>query len=96
LTRRLLLLLLACLFVAAATAAPLLPVARTEIDALLSRLEALGCEFNRNGTWYTGAEAKPHLLRKLKYLEDRAPYRRPSSSSSWPRRRAACWASPTW
>jgi hypothetical protein len=71
LTRRLLLLLLACLFVAAATAAPLLPVARTEIDALLSRLEASGCEFNRNGTWYTGAEAKPHLLRKLKYLEDR-------------------------
>jgi hypothetical protein len=69
--RRLLLLLLGCLFVAAAAAAPLAPAARTEIDALLTRLETSGCEFNRNGTWYTGAEARPHLLRKLKYLEDR-------------------------
>jgi len=37
----------------------------------MSRLEASACEFNRNGTWYTAAEAKSHLLRKLKYLEDR-------------------------
>jgi hypothetical protein len=37
----------------------------------MSRLEASGCEFNRNGTWHTAAEAKSHLLRKLKYLEDR-------------------------
>ena len=68
--RRLLLLLLGFLF-ATAAAAPLPPAARAEIDTLLGRLEASGCEFNRNGTWYTGAEAKPHLLRKLKYLEDR-------------------------
>jgi hypothetical protein len=69
--RRLLLVLSTCLFVASATAASLSPAARTEIDTLLSRLEASGCEFNRNGSWYTGAEAKPHLLRKLKYLADR-------------------------
>lgn len=29
------------------------------------------CEFNRSGTWYSGTEAKSHLLRKLKYFEDR-------------------------
>ena len=36
----------------------------------MDRLETSGCEFNRNGAWYTAAEAKTHLLRKLKYLED--------------------------
>jgi|MudIll2142460700_1097286.scaffolds.fasta_scaffold50873_2 hypothetical protein len=69
--RRLGLLLLAGVVAAAATAAPLAPAARAEVDALLSRLEASGCEFNRNGTWHKAAEVKPHLLRKLKYLEDR-------------------------
>jgi hypothetical protein len=54
-----------------AAAAPLTPAARTEIDALMTKLETSGCEFNRNGSWYSGADAKPHLLRKLKYLEDR-------------------------
>lgn len=53
----------------AATAAPLPPAARAEVDALLNRLQASGCEFNRNGSWYTGAEAKVHLLKKLDYLE---------------------------
>jgi hypothetical protein len=65
------LLLSSCLFVAAAASAPLAPEARAEIDGLLSRLEASGCEFNRNGSWYTGAQAKAHLLGKLKYFEDR-------------------------
>jgi len=37
---------------------------------LLSRLDASGCEFNRNGTWHTATDAKSHPLRKLKYLED--------------------------
>ena len=69
--RRSLLFLLTCGFVAASIAAPLPPAARTEIDALLSRLETSGCEFNRNGTWYPAGEARGHLLRKLKYLEDR-------------------------
>ncbi|WP_457321825.1 DUF5329 domain-containing protein [Roseateles sp. P5_E11] len=52
-----------------AHAAPLPPVARAEVDALLTRLQASGCEFNRNGSWYAGAEAKAHLLKKLDYLE---------------------------
>ncbi len=37
----------------------------------MSRLEASACEFNRNGSWHTTADAKSHLMRKLKYLEDR-------------------------
>ena len=69
--KRLLLFLLAVSFAAAGNAASLSPAARAEIDALLSRLEASSCTFNRNGTWYPSAEAKSHLLRKLKYLEDR-------------------------
>jgi hypothetical protein len=64
--------LLSILLAAAATslgAAPLPPAARAEVDALLARLQASGCEFNRNGSWHGGAEAKAHLLKKLSYLE---------------------------
>ena len=43
--------------------------ARAEIEQLLERLEKSGCQFNRNGSWHTGAEAKQHLLSKLEYLE---------------------------
>jgi len=57
------------LLAATAQAAPLPPTARAEVDALLTRLQASGCEFNRNGSWYAGAEAKGHLLKKLEYLE---------------------------
>lgn len=55
----------------AVTAAPLPPAARAEVDALLARLQSSNCEFNRNGSWYTGAEAKGHLLKKLDYLESK-------------------------
>ena len=68
---RLLFLLLTVIFAAESGAASLSPAARAEIDGLLSRLEASSCTFNRNGTWYPATEAKSHLLRKLKYLEDR-------------------------
>jgi len=50
---------------ASPTAAPV----KAEIDALMERLQASGCQFNRNGSWYSGAEAKGHILRKLEYLE---------------------------
>lgn len=69
--QRILVLLLTCLFIAEGTAAPLTPAARFEIDSLMSRLAAPACEFNRNGTWHTAAEARTHLMRKLKDLEDR-------------------------
>lgn len=65
----LLLLLLLFAFALQAGAAPLPAPARSEVEALLSALEKSGCEFNRNGSWYSGAEAKNHLLRKLDYLE---------------------------
>jgi hypothetical protein len=61
-------LLLAC---AMAQAAPLPAPARAEVDALLARLQSSGCQFNRNGSWYNGAEARAHLLRKLEYLENK-------------------------
>ncbi|MBW8847805.1 MAG: DUF5329 domain-containing protein [Burkholderiales bacterium] len=66
---RIALALLACALAATASAAPMPAPARAEVDALLSRLQSSGCEFNRNGSWYVGAEAKAHLLKKLDYLE---------------------------
>lgn len=44
------------------------PAARHEIEHLLSRLEASGCDFFRNGQWYGGAKAKDHLQQKYDYL----------------------------
>ena len=60
------------LLVALLLAAPTAPAVRAEIDQLLGRLEASGCRFNRNGSWYPAAEAKAHLLRKLQYFDDRS------------------------
>lgn len=51
------------------TAGSLPAAARAEVDALLTRLQKSGCEFQRNGSWYSGAEAKAHLLKKLDYLD---------------------------
>lgn len=50
-------------------ASPLPPTAKAEVLAVLNRLASSGCQFERNGSWYTGTEAKNHLLRKLEYLE---------------------------
>lgn len=61
--------LLALLAAVSAHAAPLPAPARADVDALLTRLQSSGCEFNRNGSWYAGAEARAHLLKKLEYLE---------------------------
>ena len=63
----LLLSLLACAL-NAANAEMTAPV-KEEIRNLLTRLEQSGCEFNRNGSWYSGAEAKSHLMRKLDYVD---------------------------
>ena len=51
--------------------AELSAASKVEIVALLDRLGASGCQFNRNGTWYGSAKAKAHLARKLDYLLDR-------------------------
>jgi hypothetical protein len=68
---RLLIAALAATLGAAATAAPTAAPVRAEIDAQLGKLQTSGCQFNRNGSWYSGAEAKSHLLRKLEYFEDK-------------------------
>ena len=39
-----------------------------EISLLLSYLEKSECEFNRNGTWYTGKRAVAHIRKKYTYL----------------------------
>jgi hypothetical protein len=72
-TRRVLVVVsaLACAAWAQPTAAPV----RAEIDGVLARLEGSGCQFNRNGTWYTATRAKQHLLRKLEYMEGKGEIR---------------------
>ncbi len=52
-------------------AASLPHAARGEIEGLLSRLAASGCQFKRNGSWHTAVEAQAHLRRKLDYLENK-------------------------
>ena len=71
LTRRIAIALPALFIGAAPHAAPVPPPVRAEIEALLNRLQASGCEFSRNGTWYSGTDAKVHLLRKLEAMESR-------------------------
>jgi Family of unknown function (DUF5329) len=45
--------------------------AKAEIEAVLTAMKSSGCQFNRNGTWYSGADAHAHLTKKLVYLEDK-------------------------
>jgi hypothetical protein len=52
-------------------AEPMPQAARAEVLAVLNTLEVSSCQFNRNGKWYSGADAKKHLLRKLDYVESR-------------------------
>jgi hypothetical protein len=43
-------------------------VAKQEIEHLISRLGASGCQFNRNGTWHASSAAEDHLRRKYDAL----------------------------
>ena len=52
-------------------AADLPATSRAEIDALLNRLGTSGCQFNRNGSWYSSTDAKAHLAKKLNYLVEK-------------------------
>lgn len=63
--------LLAALLSVSVQAAPLPAPARAEIDALLARLAASGCQFKRNGAWHTADAAQQHLRRKLDHLVDK-------------------------
>lgn len=42
-----------------------------EIERLLGRLADSGCDFERNGSWHSGEEARAHLLRKRDYFARR-------------------------
>jgi hypothetical protein len=52
-------------------AAELSATAVKEVAQLLERIEASNCAFMRNGSWYTSAEARKHLQRKLDYMVER-------------------------
>lgn len=69
--KRFILTIVCALWWAISSATPTAEPVRAEIEALLAKLQASGCQFNRNGSWYSGAEAKDHLLRKLEYIEDK-------------------------
>ena len=42
--------------------------AKAEIEHLLVFLERSGCQFNRNGSWHSAAEAAAHIRKKYNYL----------------------------
>ncbi len=42
-----------------------------EIAQLIDALGRSGCQFQRNGTWYSPSEAQAHLRRKYEYLRKR-------------------------
>lgn len=42
--------------------------ARVEIIGLMDALAKSECQFQRNGSWYDGSQARAHLQRKYDYL----------------------------
>ncbi len=65
---RALLLVVSLLMVSVSYAGELPAAARGEIAHLFSYLEASGCDFYRNGSWYGSRDASAHLRRKYEYL----------------------------
>ena len=54
-----------------ASAGSLSAPVKLEIESALTALKTSGCQFNRNGAWYSSDEAHAHLTKKLKYLTDK-------------------------
>ena len=52
-------------------AQPVSDQTKMEISYLLSYLKESGCQFNRNGSWYSAAEAVDHLHKKYEYLQQK-------------------------
>lgn len=63
-----LILVFAALFSGMSIAAEPTPVTKLEIAHLFAYLQASGCQFERNGTWYDSSEAVSHLNTKYQYL----------------------------
>ena len=47
------------------------PATKLEVDHLFSYLRESGCQFFRNGTWYSASEAARHLTKKYQYLQEK-------------------------
>jgi hypothetical protein len=45
--------------------------AQREVGHLLDQVARPDCQFNRNGTWYSGPAAREHLKQKYEYLVKR-------------------------
>ena len=52
-----------------ALAQPVSDQTKVEISYLMDYLKGSGCQFNRNGSWYTASEAVDHLNKKYEYLQ---------------------------
>jgi uncharacterized protein DUF5329 len=52
----------------AALAAEPSPSVKLEVEQLLARIAASGCQFRRNGAWHSAADARAHLEKKYQYL----------------------------
>jgi hypothetical protein len=60
--------LLVAVFSWAALAAEPSSSVKLEIEQLLARLAASGCQFQRNGAWHSATEGRAHLEKKYQYL----------------------------
>ncbi|HEV8695550.1 MAG TPA: DUF5329 domain-containing protein [Lysobacter sp.] len=47
------------------------PQAAREIEQLMAALGQSGCDFQRNGSWYSAAKGEAHLRRKYEWLQER-------------------------
>ena len=66
--KSLLALIMAASSLAASAAEPSNPSAKLEVEQLLARIAASGCQFQRNGIWHSAADARAHLEKKYRYL----------------------------
>lgn len=57
-------------FITLDAAAALTPFAQREIDHLLGFVEISGCEFLRNGAWYSSERALAHLRSKYAFVKN--------------------------
>ncbi len=47
------------------------PQSRTEIEHLVEFVRSSNCQFSRNGSWHSAAEAAEHISKKYHYALDR-------------------------
>lgn len=59
------------IFSAQCRAQELSSATRQEIEYLFAHLQNSGCQFHRNGSWYSAAEAVDHLRKKYEYLKNK-------------------------